>query len=98
MSLLLYTKDKQDFILKNNIKLNRIQMNLTQEELGDLIQVTRQSIAAIEKGTIPSLVVAAKIACVFDKDISDIFYLEEKGCKNEKIHRFFDQIRSTTED
>ena len=33
--------------------------------------MTRQSIAAIEKGAIPSLVVAAKIACVFDKDISD---------------------------
>lgn len=89
MSLLLYTKDKQDYILKNNIKVNRIEMNLTQEQLGELIQVTRQSIAAIEKGAIPSLVVAAKIACVFDKDISDIFYLEEREFKNEKIHKFF---------
>ena len=47
---------------------------MTQGELGDMVGVTRQTIAAIEQGKYsPSLEVAFRIAHVFGKSIDDVF-------------------------
>ena len=60
--------------MKNQIKVFRAKYNLTQESLADKIQVTRQTIIAIEKEKYdPSLELAFKIAEIFDVKIEDIF-------------------------
>jgi len=47
---------------------------MTQKELADKVSVTRQTIAAIEKGKYsPSLELAFKIALVFDKPLEEVF-------------------------
>jgi len=60
--------------VKNQIKVFRAKYNLTQESLADKIQVTRQTIIAIEKEKYDtSLELAFKIAEIFDAKIEDIF-------------------------
>lgn len=47
---------------------------MTQGDLGDVVGVTRQTIAAIEQGKYsPSLEVAFRIAAVFDKPLEEVF-------------------------
>ena len=47
---------------------------MTQGELGDLVGVTRQTIAAIEQGKYsPSLEVAFRIARIFGKPLEAVF-------------------------
>lgn len=51
---------------------------MTQQQLAELVQVSRQTINAIESGKyIPSTVLSLKIAQVFEKSVNDIFELEE---------------------
>ena len=49
--------------------------NITQQELGDAIGVTRQTIIAIEKGNYtPSVSLALHIAHYFNTPIEEIFF------------------------
>lgn len=49
---------------------------MTQEELAQLIGVTRQTIIAIEKGNyVPSVLLALKIAKQFNKNIEKLFVI-----------------------
>ncbi len=65
--------------LTNKIRYFRFTNNeMTQEELAEKVQVTRQTIIAIESGKYtPSLVLAMKIAVVFNIKIEDLFTLED---------------------
>ncbi len=64
--------------MKNNIKVQRAILNITQEELANRISVSRQTINAMESNKyVPSTLLALKIARVFDKKVDDIFTLEE---------------------
>ena len=64
--------------MKNNLRVQRAIKNITQAELADLIQVSRQTINTIESGKyVPSTVLALKIAKIFDKPVEEIFELEE---------------------
>lgn len=64
--------------MKNKIKVERAIKNITQEELAQLIGVSRQTINAIEANKyVPSTVLALKMAHVFDKAVEDIFMLDE---------------------
>lgn len=64
--------------MKNNIKVERAIKNITQEELAQLISVSRQTINAMEKNKyVPSTVLSLKIARYFGKSVEDIFFLEE---------------------
>lgn len=64
--------------MKNNIRVERAILNITQEELAQRINVTRQSIHAVENGKyVPSTILALKIARVFHKTVDEIFQLEE---------------------
>lgn len=64
--------------MKNRIKVERAETNMTQQQLAEAIGVSRQSINAIETGKfIPSTVVALKIARLFGKHVDDIFQLDE---------------------
>jgi putative transcriptional regulator len=60
--------------MKNRIKVLRAERNMTQEELAIEVQVSRQTINAIEKGKFdPSLPLAFKISRLFKLSIEDIF-------------------------
>lgn len=63
--------------MKNNLKVERAILNMTQDELAKRIQVSRQTINALEAGKyVPSTVLALKIAQVFQKPVESIFSLE----------------------
>ena len=54
--------------MKNKIKILRAEKGITQEELAEAVNVTRQTIIAIEKNKyVPSLELAFRIARYFDK-------------------------------
>jgi len=60
--------------MKNNLKIYRVQHSLTQENLADKLDVSRQTIIAIESGKyLPSIILAFKIAKLFQVKIEDIF-------------------------
>ncbi len=64
--------------MKNRIKAERAELNLTQAELADKVEVSRQTIISLEKGKDnPSVLIALKLASVFSKSVSDIFSLED---------------------
>lgn len=64
--------------MKNKLKVARAEMDITQGELAEKINVSRQTINAIESGKyVPSTVLALKIAKVFGKNVEEIFFLED---------------------
>lgn len=65
--------------MKNNIKVERAILNLTQAALADKAGVSRQTINAMELGKyIPSTVLALKLSKIFGKPVNEIFTLEKK--------------------
>jgi putative transcriptional regulator len=65
--------------LGNHLKVHRARKNITQEELSDLVGVTRPTINFIENGRfVPSALLALKIARVFGVPFEEVFFLEEK--------------------
>ena len=65
--------------MKNLIKEKRTVLGLTQDELAEKLEVSRQTIISLERGRYnPSLVLAFNIAKLFDCRIEDIFTQEEE--------------------
>ncbi|KAA0944344.1 helix-turn-helix transcriptional regulator [Sporosarcina sp. ANT_H38] len=65
--------------MNNLIKEMRTAMGLTQDDLSEKLEVSRQTIISLEKGRYnPSLVLAFKIAKLFECRIEDIFKPEEE--------------------
>ena len=64
--------------MKNNLRVQRAIKNVTQAELAELIQVSRQTINTIESGKyVPSTVLALKMAKVFGVPVEEVFQLED---------------------
>ena len=64
--------------LKNTIKIQRAIKNLTQEQLAELVNVTRKTINTVENGKfVPSTVLALKMARVLNVTVEELFMLEE---------------------
>lgn len=64
--------------MKNRLKIERAIKNLTQDELANLIGVSRQTINSIEKSRyVPSTILALKISNIFGKNVNELFVLEE---------------------
>lgn len=64
--------------MKNNIRVARAEVRMTQQQLADAADVSRQTVNAIESGKfVPSTVLALKIAQIFGKRVEDIFILED---------------------
>ena len=63
-----------------NMKLARVEKNLTQQELADLVGVTRQTVGLIEKGNYnPTLNLCIKISKALDRTLDQLFWEEEKN-------------------
>ena len=69
--------------LKNNIRRYRFESGeISQQELANMVGVTRLTIHSIETGKFnPSVKLALKIANYFNKSLEEIFYLEEEQIK-----------------
>lgn len=64
--------------MKNKLKVARAEMDITQGELAEKINVSRQTINAIESGKyVPSTILSLKMAKVFGKNVEEIFFLED---------------------
>lgn len=69
-------------MITNRIKVLRAEKNWTQQELAKKLNITRQSVASIEKGKYSlSLSLAFKIAREFEVDLSEVFKDEEEVSK-----------------
>jgi putative transcriptional regulator len=63
----------------NKIKLARVEMGYSQQDLADLVGVTRQTIGLIEKERYnPTLLLCVKIARVLEKTLNDLFWDEKE--------------------
>lgn len=61
------------------LKIARVQKGLSQQELADLCEVTRQTIGLIEKGKYnPTLNLCVKIANVLNLTLNDLFWHENE--------------------
>lgn len=64
-------------LIKNQVYALRTKSGITQEALAKAIEVTRQTIIAIEKGNYtPSIILALKIAAFFKKSVENIFQIK----------------------
>ncbi|MGE5423353.1 MAG: helix-turn-helix transcriptional regulator [Ignavibacteriales bacterium] len=65
--------------VNNKLRLLRRLRDLTQEELGEALGVTRHTILALENRKYePSIALALRIAKFFETPVEDIFWLEEE--------------------
>lgn len=65
--------------MKNRIRELRLERNMTQEDLANLLNVSRQTVNAIENDKYnPMLPLAFKIAAVFDNTIEEVFTPEHR--------------------
>ncbi len=64
--------------MKNRIRIERAILDITQADLAERINVSRQTINAIESNKyVPSTVLALKIARLFGKHVEEVFSLDE---------------------
>ena len=66
--------------VKNRLEKIRKERGIKQEELAMALEVSRQTIGALENGRYnPSIILAFKIARYFDMRIEDIFIYEDEN-------------------
>ena len=66
--------------MKNRLEQLRKQRGISQEELADALQGSRQTVGSLENGRYnPSILLAFKIARYFGMAIEDIFLYEDEG-------------------
>ncbi len=66
--------------MKNRLRVLRAEKEWSQAELADHLDVSRQTVNAIEKGKYdPSLPLAFKMAKLFQMQIEEIFFPEAEG-------------------
>ena len=64
--------------MENRIEEIRKERGLRQEELAEILEVSRQTISSLENGRYnPSITLAFKIARFFEMQIEDVFIYEE---------------------
>ncbi|HFF1840413.1 helix-turn-helix transcriptional regulator [Bacillus cereus] len=65
--------------MKNNVKLARVKAELTQQELADVVGITRQTISLIEKGKYnPSLKLCLQICYAVNVKLDEIFWINRE--------------------
>ncbi|GGD53361.1 helix-turn-helix transcriptional regulator [Muriicola marianensis] len=64
--------------MKNTIKIHRVTHDMTQEDLANRLQVSRQTINAIENNKyFPSLELGLKLGKIFNCSVEELFSLED---------------------
>ncbi|WP_019152455.1 helix-turn-helix transcriptional regulator [Robertmurraya massiliosenegalensis] len=64
--------------MKTRLKELRARDGLNQTELAKLAKISRQTVSLIEREEfVPSLLIAVRIAKIFDESIENIFFFEE---------------------
>ena len=72
--------------MKNRLKVLRAERDWTQADLAQRLEVSRQTINAIEKGKYdPSLPLAFRISRVFERSIEEIFNPEDENTDGRTI-------------
>ncbi len=68
---------EERLVLHNRLRVARAEKDLSQDELANLVGVTRQTISAVETGQYcPSTRLALTLALKLGKKVEDLFYLE----------------------
>ncbi|MEN2766252.1 helix-turn-helix transcriptional regulator [Ornithinibacillus xuwenensis] len=66
--------------MENQLKIARVKVNLTQQQLAEKVGVTRQTISLIEKGKYnPTLKLCLKICYTVNKSLDEIFWVEKES-------------------
>jgi len=69
---------KAELRVRNRVKLARVERGHTQQDLADLIGVTRQTIGLIEAEKYnPTISLCLRLAQALDKSLTDLFWAEE---------------------
>lgn len=64
--------------MKTRLKELRAREGLNQTELAKLAKISRQTVSLIEReGFVPSLLIAVRLAKIFNEPIENIFFFEE---------------------
>lgn len=70
--------------MDNQLENLRLKKNMTQQELADLVGVSRQTIISLERGRYnPSILLAYRLARLFELSIEDVFIFSEEEVNNE---------------
>ena len=73
----MFIRDKKHTVV-NTVRASRTAFKITQEELAERVQATRQTIIAIEKGNyVPSVLLALRIAAILNRKVEEIFSYEK---------------------
>ena len=68
---------KDELILKNKLKISRVEKGLSQQALADLVGVSRNTISSIETGQFNPTAQLALILCIaLDKKFEELFYFD----------------------
>jgi len=63
-------------MLKNRLKVLRAEKEITQQQLSELVGVSRQTINSIEKNKyIPSTLLSLKLSKIFEVSVNEIFFI-----------------------
>jgi len=72
-----------DWKLVNKVKVARVQVDLTQQQLAQKVGVTRQTISLIEKGKYnPTLKLCLNICYAVNKTLDEVFWIERESEKD----------------
>ena len=64
--------------IRNTLKVHRAKRDLTQEQLAELVGVTRKTINTVENGVyVPSTYLALKLSKVLEVPVEELFQLNE---------------------
>ncbi len=73
----MFIKDKGHTVV-NTVRQQRTVLKMTQDELAEKVEATRQTIIAIEKGNyVPSVLLALRIAAILGSKVEDLFRYEK---------------------
>ena len=77
---------KQDSDLRNNLKLIRTRLGMSQQDLANIASVTRQTISGVESGQYaPSVAITLRLAKALGCQVEDLFWLERDLPKIEAV-------------
>ncbi len=74
--------------LINHIKQHRARLNLTQQDLAEIVGVRRQTILAVEKDKyVPSTLLAFQIASALDMPVTELFQMVKSEPDDDRQER-----------